>query len=183
MGSASGRTAGELLASQILASGDARGRSFAIVDKHRGEILIHASDGRLIGRSPALLGSALGDESIAGVGERTQRGALRAEDRTTPAGRFDARVGQNNTGERVVWVDWEAALAIHRLRDAPNRADRQRRLVQLPRYRRVTDGCIVVPGVFFDSVVLPALTGRPSVVYILPEQAGGPELLAHRPSM
>lgn len=162
----------ERLARDVVLRDDARGRPFVVVDKPRAEILVYAGDGRLVGRSPALLGAAPGDASVPGVGERTQRRALQPEDRTTPAGRFVARLGRNHTGEQVVWVDWNAALAIHRLRDGPGGADRQQRLRRPPAHRRVSDGCVVVPGVFFDRVVLPTLSGGRALVYILPEQPG-----------
>ncbi len=164
------------LVREIVQRGDGQGRPFVVVDKRSAQVWVHAADGRLVGRSPALLGSASGDGSVPGVGERTQRRALRPEDRTTPAGRFEARVGRNLSGEAVVWVDWDAALAIHRLRDGPSRAQRELRLRSRAEARRVSDGCVVVPGEFFDAVVLPTLSGGRSTVYILPEGPGAATL-------
>src|SRR6059058_4962485 len=100
----------------VLASHDAHGKPFAIVDKRSARLYVFSADGRLAGSTPALLGSALGDRSMPGVGERTQSGRLRPEDKTTPAGRFEAAPGENAKGEHVVWVDYDAAFAIHRLR-------------------------------------------------------------------
>ena len=37
------------------------------------------------------------------------------EERTTPAGRFVAERGQNLRGEDVVWIDYDAAVLMHRV--------------------------------------------------------------------
>jgi hypothetical protein len=117
-----------------------------------------------------LLGSDYGDEAAAGVGERTQRRALRPGDATTPAGRFVTQPGHNHTGEAVVWVDLQAAFAIHRLRPGRSRAERERRLASaFPRDKRISEGCVVVAAAFFEHVVLPVMGRHPAVVYVLPE--------------
>ena len=48
---------------------------------------------------------------------------------TTPAGRFEAEPGINNKGEQVVWVDYDSAFAIHRLRPGFAYQSRATRLV------------------------------------------------------
>lgn len=155
----------------VLQSGDAHGRPFAVVDKRAARLYVFRADGRLAGHTPALLGSAVGDDIVPGVGERTQSGALRAEDKTTPAGRFEASPGENIKGEHVVWVDYESAFAIHRLRPGFAYSARASRLASWQAEgKRVSWGCVVVPVPFYKDVVQQVLGKGRSVVYVLPER-------------
>lgn len=148
---------------------DARGRPFAIVDKKQARLYVFAADGRLLGATSALLGAAVGDDSVPGIGARPLD-AIAPHERTTPAGRFDSEPGRNLSGEAIVWVDYHAALAIHRLRPAPLAQRRDERMASLaPADKRISLGCIVVSEAFYDSVVAPSLGSRPGVVYVLPE--------------
>jgi hypothetical protein len=159
------------LARRVQEADDHRGMPFAIVDKRAAQLVVFHADGRLAGSTAALLGSAAGDDSVPGVGERTQRGTLQAQDATTPAGRFVSRPGRNHTGELVIWVDEQAALAIHRLRRGATHAARARRLASAnPSDKRVSQGCVVVSVGFFESVVQPLLGQHSAVVYVLPER-------------
>ena len=163
------RDAGAVL-EWVRESGDASGRPFAVVDKRAARIYVFDAAGRLAGESPVLLGSAPGDHTIPGVGARAQTGHVPAEERTTPAGRFEASPGINNTGEHVVWVDYESAFAIHRLRPGfafKARADRLG--TDLADDKRVSWGCVVVPVAFYQQVVERVLGKSRSVVYVLPE--------------
>lgn len=158
------------LAQQVRETADHERRPFAIVDKRAALLVVFHADGRLAGSTAALLGSAYGDETAPGVGERAQRGALRPGDATTPAGRFVTHPGHNHTGEAVVWVDLQAAFAIHRLRPGRAHATRARRLASAdPGDKRISEGCVVVAVAFFTRVVLPVLGQQPAVVYVLPE--------------
>lgn len=171
------RLSGDVLrmAQHLRESADHQQRPFAIVDKRAALLAVFHADGHLAGSTSALLGSDYGDGSAAGVGERTQRGALRPGDATTPAGRFVTAPGHNHTGEAVVWIDLETAFAIHRLRPGRSHAARARRLASAdPRNKRVSAGCVVVPAAFFDGVVLPVMGHQPAMVYVLPE-SGLPE--------
>lgn len=149
-------------------AGDAR--PFAIVDKRQATLAVYAADGSLVGRAPVLLGLAPGDmEPPSSRGKAPE--ALQAHERVTPAGRFEAQPGRNLSGERIVWFDYEANLAIHRLRPAPAQQRRAERLASDKlQDRRITLGCVVVAPAFFDQVVLPTLGGGNSLVYILPER-------------
>jgi hypothetical protein len=159
---------------RLVQQADPAGLPFAIVDKQAALMAIYRADGHLAGVSRVLLGQQRGDDSLPGVGERTQQGRLRPEDMTTPAGRFVAQPGVNQTGERVVWVDHAAALAIHRLRKGPSEADRARRLASPdPQDKRASAGCIVVPVVFYEAVVEPVLGRARAVVYVIPEAGLG----------
>lgn len=154
----------------LLASRDARGKPFAIVDKRAARLYVFHADGRLAGHTPALLGSAPGDHTVAGTGERTENGTLRPEDRTTPAGRFESAPGVNASGEHVVWVDYANAFAIHRLRPGFAYDARSSRLAT-PRAagKRVSWGCVVVPVAFYTQVVERVLGQGHGVVYVMPE--------------
>ena len=158
------------LARAVVARAEHAGRPFAVVDKRLAQILVFDARGTLVGRSAALLGRALGDASAPGVGRRTQLGSLRDSNRTTPAGRFASEPGRNQDGEAVVWIDYDAALAIHRLRGGPDHASRNRRLAGIdPLARRVSAGCVVVPGAFYDEVVQPMLGRGRGLVLVMPE--------------
>jgi hypothetical protein len=162
--------AGAAATSDRAGSLDTVGRPYAVVDKLRAQISVHHADGRLAGRSAVLLGAAPGDLSLPGVGERAEAGRLRAQDKTTPAGRFRAERGRNLQGDAVLWLDYDAAFAIHRLRPGPSAMRRAQALAQADaQQRRLSDGCVVVPGAFFDRVVLPLLGGGDALVVVLPE--------------
>jgi len=150
---------------------DARdGRPFAIVDKRLATLSVYDADGRLVGRTAALLGLTPGDQEPSSARGKAPD-ALTRQERVTPAGRFEAQPGRNLHGERIVWFDYEANLAIHRLRPAPASQRRPERLASANlQERRITLGCVVVDPAFFDQVVLPTLGGGKSLVYILPER-------------
>lgn len=146
------------------------GRPFAVVDKRLATLSVYAADGRLVGRAPALLGLTPGDQEAPSSRGKAPE-ALRAHERVTPAGRFEAQPGHNLRGERIVWIDYEASLAIHRLRPAPAQERRPERLASSnPQDHRITLGCVVVAPAFFDEVVLPTLGSGSGLVYILPER-------------
>jgi len=158
------------------------GRPFAIVDKRSATLSVHDAEGRLIGRAPVLLGLTPGDVEPASARGKDPS-ALGPAERVTPAGRFEAQPGRNLNGERIVWFNYDAHLAIHRLRPAPASQQRPERLAS-PRVedRRITLGCVAVDPAFFDQVVLPTLGSGASLVYILPERepvlAGGAPVTA-----
>lgn len=149
--------------------GDAAGQPFAVVDKPQARIFVFAADGHLAGSSPVLLGQARGDSSAPGVGTRVVSG-IPAQERTTPAGRFTSQPGHNLQGEAIVWVDYDAAVAIHRLRPSPDQQQRAQRLASTSADdNRVSQGCIVVSVTFYDSIVAPLLGRQRGVVYVMPE--------------
>jgi hypothetical protein len=148
---------------------DAQGRPVAVVDKRNARIYVFGADGRLRGTTPVLLGLARGDKSAPGIGEMAG-GYIPAGMRTTPAGRFDSEPGHNAKGESIVWVDYDAAFAIHRLRPAPAVERRPARLnSETPDDNRISQGCVIVPGDFFDQVVATTLGRERGVVYVLPD--------------
>lgn len=161
----------ERLARAAVAANDNKSGPFAVVDKQLARVFVFKGDGTLLGSSPVLLGLARGDASVPGIGER-KMSEIRPDERTTPAGRFTSEPGRNLSGEDIVWVDYEAAVSMHRVR--PN-VKAERRLERLatptPDDNRITFGCINVPTTFYEAIVEPALGNRQGVVYVLPEQA------------
>ena len=74
-----------------------------------------------------LLGLARGDDSVPGIGER-KMSEIRPEERTTPAGRFNSEPGINLQGEDIVWIDYDAAVSMHRVRTNNKKERRLERL-------------------------------------------------------
>lgn len=156
------------VAAWIVASKDHRGLPFAVVDKTAAQVLIFDEAGRLKGMAPILLGSAYGDHSAPGVGERELRD-IPPEERTTPAGRFMATYGPAAGGKTVLWVDYATALSMHPVVTSNRKERRQTRLTSpQPDDNRITFGCINVSPTFYEQVVRPAFQ-RSGVVYVLPE--------------
>jgi CubicO group peptidase (beta-lactamase class C family) len=159
-------------------SGDARGRPFAVVDKRSAHLYVFDRAGRLVGDTPAILGSAVGDRIAPNVGLHAQQGHVPFAERTTPAGRFDAEPGENMKGEPIVWVDYDSAFAIHRVRPGAGWKVRTQRLASdSARGKRLSWGCVVVPVAFYENVVGRVLGGSRSVVYVLPETRSLAEFL------
>jgi hypothetical protein len=154
-------------AAWVLAGADNQNLPFAVVDKRDARIYVFEAGGRLIGASAVLLGIAPGDFS---VGIDRVPASLSVTERTTPAGRFEARPGRNDKGEDIVWIDYAASLALHRLRPAPVQERRPARLDSpSPDDNRISAGCVIVPVAFYEAVVAPTLGTNRSVIYVLPE--------------
>ncbi len=150
-------------------SHDNRGRPYVIIDKRAAWIWIYDAQGRLVEGSPALLGSAVGDTSTPGIGERPM-GLIRPHERTTPAGRFVLEPGHNLTGEQVLWIDYDAAVSLHRVRPGrPGERRLQRLASATPEDNRISYGCINLPIAVYNRSVAPLMTGRGAVAYVLPE--------------
>lgn len=157
------------LARAIVAAADNRSAPFAVVDKKNARVFVFDAAGRLQGSSPVLLGLARGDDSVPGIGER-EMSRIRPEERTTPAGRFKTEPGRNTKGEDIVWIDYDAAVSMHRVRTNDKSERRLERLAS-PSVadNRISYGCINVPADFYDAYIKPALGSRRGVVYVLPE--------------
>lgn len=154
----------------VVRHGDHRGRPFAIVDKRQAHIHVFEPSGARVGATQVLIGLAPGDrDAVPNFGDRSVA-SLAAHERTTPAGRFDSEPGHNDKGEAIVWFDYDAALAIHRLRPAPAHERRPQRMASTDAAeRRITYGCVVVPVAFYEDVIAPTLGRHRGVVYVLPE--------------
>lgn len=157
------------MATWVLGSGNHRARSFMIVDKKAAKVFVFDAHGVLQGASAALLGAAVGDDSVPGIGNR-KLSAILPQERTTPAGRFVASLDHNLGGKDILWVDYANAISLHRVVTANVQESRARRLATpTVADNRISYGCINVPAKFFDKVVIPAFTKTHGIVYILPE--------------
>lgn len=156
------------VATWALASGDAGRASVVIVDKKQARVFVLDPAGRLRGAAPALLGQARGDRSAPGIGERPLS-QIRPQDRTTPAGRFIPEPGVNTHGEDIVWVDYDSAVSMHRVRAQVKAERRLQRLASpTPADNRISFGCINLPPAFYEQVLVPAVRAG-AVVYVLPD--------------
>lgn len=157
------------LADWIAVTGDHAGAAFIIVDKKRASVFVFEPDARLRAHSAVLLGLAPGDVSVPGIGTRPMAQILPAE-RTTPAGRFVAELGRNTQGEDVVWVDYDAAVSMHRVRTGNPVERRAARLASSTiDDNRISYGCINVPVAFYENFIQPIFVRRKAMVYVLPE--------------
>jgi len=157
------------LADWVVDSGDNVGLPFILVDKKQAKVFVFGPDGHLWDASPALLGLAHGDDSVPGIGERPMA-QIRPEERTTPAGRFVAELGVNSEGEDILWVDYDDAISMHRVRATKPIERRLERLASLTASdNRISYGCINLPAAFYDLTVKPAFAEKGGVVYVLPE--------------
>ena len=164
------------IADWVVDSGDSQGMPFMIVDKVHARVLMFDAAGRLQGAASALLGLARGDDSVPGIGER-KLSTILPEERTTPAGRFVSSLARDVHGQEVLWVDYETAIALHRVvKGTPGEARAQRLDSLTSDDNRVSYGCINVPVKFYDKLVSPAFTGTNGVVYILPETRSAREV-------
>lgn len=157
------------LADWIADSRDNAHAEFIIVDKPYARAYVFDARARLRGASPVLLGSALGDDSVPGIGLRPLA-EVRPEERTTPAGRFVAERGRNLKGEDVVWVDYDAAVSMHRVR-ATKPSERRLERLATPTVddNRISYGCINVPVAFYETHIGPTFATRRAIVYVLPD--------------
>ena len=150
-------------------SRDNGGLPFMIIDKRQAHLWVFDGSGNLRGNAPVLLGVARGDHTVPGIGDK-KLSEIKTEERTTPAGRFVAEAGMNARGEDVVWVDYDAAVSMHRVLTTNAKEQRARRLeTPTPADNRVSYGCINVPKEFFENVVSATVRDGNSVVYVLPE--------------
>lgn len=153
----------------VLHTRDNQGLPFLIVDKARAQVFVFHADGRLRGAASALLGLAIGDDSVPGIGDR-KLSTILPQERTTPAGRFVANLDRNLHGKEMLWVDYDAAISLHPVITSNAKERRAQRLATpSPLDNRISYGCINVPPDFFKNVVSAAFHGTNGIVYVLPE--------------
>ena len=150
-------------------SGDHQKMAIVIVDKKDARVWIFDPDGKLLSSTPALLGAAIGDESVPGIGEKPLS-QVRPEEKTTPAGRFIAEPGTNMSGEDIVWVSYDLAVSMHRVRPTVKAERRLERLASpTAADNRISFGCINLPPSFYENVLSPTVHKYGAVIYVLPE--------------
>ena len=121
-----GEDAARRFADEVVRAGDAGGRAFAVVDKPAATVWVFDRGGRLLDNSPVLLGQARGDVAPADIGTRPLS-RVRPHEKVTSAGRYVTEPGRNHRGEDIVWLDYDAALSMHRVRDVPGACARPAR--------------------------------------------------------
>ena len=160
----------------VVDSADHKGMPFVIIDKPNARVYVFDGSGHIRGAAPALLGSAPGDHSVPGIGER-ELSDMGPQDRTTPAGRFVSGIGMNSRGEDVLWVDYDSGLSLHRvLTTKPEERRLERLATPTITDNRISYGCINVPRKFYEKIVAPAFQGTDGIVYIFPERGSAREL-------
>ena len=153
----------------VVDSGDNLNKPFVIVDKRDAKVFVFDAQGKLRGESSALLGLAIGDHSVPGIGTK-KLSAIRPEERTTPAGRFVANLDRNLKGDEILWVDYDTAISLHAVvKGTPEERRADRLASPSPLDKRISYGCINVPVPFYEKVVSPTFKGTNGIVYILPE--------------
>lgn len=157
------------LANWVTASRDNEDRPFIVIDKVTAEVLVFDNSGLLQGVTPALLGIAKGDDATPGIGDK-ELSEIGPAEKTTPAGRFLARIGPAKGDQTVLWVDFNTSVALHAV-VTKNPAEHRLERLESPTAadNRITFGCINVPAGFFEDVVRPKFVEGGGMVYILPE--------------
>jgi len=157
------------MAKRVYATDNNTGKIFAIIDKVTAKLNLYDSSGNLMATSSVLVGQTLGDASVPGIGDRRIQDIAEHE-RTTPAGRFQSQPGMNLSGETVVWIDYEAAVSMHKLRPSKSGDKRPERMASdTPLDNRITYGCVNVPVDFYEKWIQPTLGKEAGIIYILPE--------------
>lgn len=157
------------VADWALQSADHQNLPFMVIDKVHARVYMFQPDGKLRGATSALLGLAIGDHTVPGIGKRPLS-SIKPAERTTPAGRFMANLDKDIHGVEVLWVDYDSALSLHRVVPGTPKERRAQRLASAAAAdKRITYGCINVPVRFYEEVVSPSFKGTYGVVYVLPE--------------
>ena len=157
------------VADWIADSRDNMATDFIMVDKKTATVYVFDKQARLRGASPVLLGAAVGDDTVPGIGDKPLNQVL-PEERTTPAGRFLAERGRNAEGVDVVWLDYDAAVSMHRVKTTNPIERRLERLASTTvDDNRISWGCVNVPVAFYESTIRPMFATQRAVVYVLPD--------------
>jgi hypothetical protein len=166
----------------VLANNDNAGAPFVVLDKRRARLWVFDTQGRPSGSTPVLLGFARGDDTVPGVGEKPLA-QVRPGERTTPAGRFVGEHGRNIKGEDIIWVDYDAAVSMHRVKDVHKSDRREQRLrTRSIADNRISYGCINIPKAFYEQVLLGVVGRAKPVVYVLPETRPVASILKSTPT-
>jgi hypothetical protein len=146
---------------------------------HRGQARRHRlgvrPPGQLLERSAVLVGQAPGDVAPPDIGTRPLS-KVRPSEKITAAGRYVTEPGRNAQGEDIVWLDYDAALSMHRVRNVPGEHRPERLRTPGTADKRISFGCINVPTRFYDRRIDPLFARSSGVVYVLPETRAPGEL-------
>jgi lipoprotein-anchoring transpeptidase ErfK/SrfK len=143
--------------------------AFVLIDKKQARMYVFDPQGKLKSDSPILLGKAIGDQSVPGIGDKPIS-QIREDEKTTPAGRFAAVPGKNTGGDDIIWIDYNASVSMHRMRKVSAKEHRAERMATAdPGDNRISYGCVNVPAKFYDAVLKPTVVKQGAIIYVLPE--------------
>jgi hypothetical protein len=165
------------VADWVVAHADNGDLPFIIIDKIAASLYLFDAQGRAQAAAPALLGMARGDHFAPGVAEKDMYQTAVSE-RITPAGRFVAERGINDHGQHVIWVDYDAGIALHAVLNVPRQHRVQRLATPTPDDNRISYGCVNLPRDFYAEVLRPLFDRTRAVVYVLPDSENALELFA-----
>lgn len=147
---------------------DVFAKPFAVIDKPRARIWVFDERARLMQDSAVLVGAAAGDVAPADIGTRPLS-KVRPHEKITPAGRFVTEPGHNTRGEDVIWIDYDSAVSMHRVRKVPRENRPHRLATDTVSDNRISFGCVNIPVPFYEQVLRPHFGQQTGVVYVLPE--------------
>ena len=154
----------------IARDADNQGRPFIVIDKRQARLWVFDGQRRLLADAPVLLDSATGDTSAPDIGTRPLS-RIQDHERTTPAGRFPLEPGENLKGTDIFWIDYDAAVSLHRVRSAHAGERRLERLASpTADDNRISYGCVNVPAAFYDRELRPRFSRGQGFAYVLPER-------------
>ncbi|MDB5914758.1 MAG: hypothetical protein JWP22_3433 [Ramlibacter sp.] len=157
------------VANWVSFTGNNQKKAFVLIDKKQARLYVFDPRGKLKSHSPVLLGKAVGDTAAPGIGNKPIS-QITENEKTTPAGRFLALPGKNNHGEDIIWIDYNAAVSMHRLRKVAAEQQRAQRMATADvSDNRISYGCVNVPANFYNAVLRPTVTRYGAFVYVLPE--------------
>lgn len=157
------------IAAWAVHSGDHKGLPFIVIDKPNARVVAFDKQGKLLESTPVLLGIGLGDTMPPGVAEMDMYQTAPAQ-RVTPAGRYFADEGKNLEGQTVLWIDYDAGIALHKIPAKRTPQRRHERMVSPdPAQHRITYGCVNVWPGFYDRVVALHFRSKGGIVYVLPD--------------
>lgn len=158
------------VANWVADSHDNASLPFVVIDKKNTKVFLFDADGKLVAATPVLMGITVGDDTVEGVGGKPMS-QVKENEKTTPAGRFIGEPGRNLTGEDVVWIDYHAAVSMHRVRIVDPKDRRLERLASpTTDDNRISYGCVNMPIAFFEKILKPVFDKSYGVIYVLPEQ-------------
>ena len=158
----------ERFAQDVVRTSDAGGRTFGIIDKPSATLWVFDAQGRAVAQSPVLVGQAQGDVAPPDIGNRPLS-KVRLHEKVTMAGRYLTEPGRNHQGEDIVWLDYDSALSMHRVRTVPGEGRAKRLQTPTVADNRISFGCVNIPASFYDRYIDPLFSRTSGVVYVLPE--------------
>jgi hypothetical protein len=150
-------------------TGDNGKKAIVMLDKKAARAHVFEPNGKLKASTPVLLGASMRDENPPGVGDKPLA-EVKPDEKVTAAGRYIAEPGINASGEDVIWIDYKAALSMHRVRALVKEERRLERLAS-PTIddNRISFGCVNFPVAFYEGILSPTVKRQGAVIYVLPE--------------